>query len=127
MSETQEASSKESQSAFCMKYAATGNAMAPRMDPRETYRVIATTRMKIARATKMALGNKTQNTPSAVATPLPPLKRSQTGKTWPSTAARAAVASNRWGVARQGQALDFNSSVAMYQATQTATAPLMAS
>src|ERR1700732_4175721 len=86
--------------------------------------------MKIASATKMALGNKTQNTPSAVATPLPPLKRSQTGNTWPITAKSAAQDIKRK-VKTQGNATKLPQRLylepARRAANQTAKAPLMAS
>src|ERR1041385_4220027 len=78
----------------------------------------------------MTLGNKTQNTPSAVATPLPPLKRSQTGNTCPSTAQiaandirRKAGAQGCW--TKSPQRLYFDP--ATRAATQTARAPFSAS
>src|SRR5260221_8770400 len=86
--------------------------------------------MKIASATKMALGNKTQKTPSAVATPLPPLKRSHTGKTWPSTA-RSAAQDIKRKVKTQGKATKSPQRLyfdpARRAANQTARAPLIAS
>src|SRR5487761_526710 len=63
----------------------------------------------VARATGRL---KARRTPAEVATPLPPLKPSHTGKRWPSTAASAATAANSGPKPR---------------ATATATAPLPAS
>src|SRR5487761_906553 len=63
----------------------------------------------VARATGKL---KARRTPAEVATPLPPLKPSHTGKRWPSTAAIAATAANSGPKPR---------------ATATATAPLPAS
>ena len=73
----------------------TGRAAAARMLASETKREIAKTARKTSRAQRVAAGERTRKTPRAVATPLPPRKPSQTGKTWPSTAAMAAVQA-RW-------------------------------
>jgi hypothetical protein len=56
-------------------------------------RVPATTATKTATTASTASGHRTENPPTAVATPLPPRNPNQTGKTWPSTAAHAAAPS----------------------------------
>ena len=76
-------------------YAIGGSATDARIDPTEMYRVIQTALRKTASAGPTASGVSTAKTPHAVATPLPPRKRSHTGKTWPTMAARPAAAVHR--------------------------------
>src|ERR1019366_2182467 len=77
--------------------AANGNTAAATMLPSETYRVTATMATKSAKTTRIAVGAMLRNAPTAVATPLPPLKRSHTGYMWPRIANNAARAANRYG------------------------------
>ncbi len=60
-------------------YAIGGSASVASVEPSEMYFVSHTTVVKIAMASVMAIGVTTRNTPQAVATPLPPRKRSHTG------------------------------------------------
>jgi hypothetical protein len=46
---------------------------------------------KIAKVQAVAAGERARKTPRALATPLPPRKPSQMGKTWPRMAATAAT------------------------------------
>ena len=61
-------------------------------EPSETMRVLHTTAMNTTMAAAAAMGASTTKAPLAVATPLPPRKRSHTGATWPTTEATAASA-----------------------------------
>ena len=54
--------------------------------------MVATTTTQIAKQMMAASGISAITAPPATATPLPPLKRSHTGKTWPAMAAAAATA-----------------------------------
>ena len=56
-----------------------GRATAERIDARETYFESAKAAMKTTSAARAAHGASVRKTPKAVATPLPPLKRSHTG------------------------------------------------
>ena len=69
-----------------------GKLAAPIMDASETYRVKAKITANSEMAASAAPGAATRKTPKPVATPLPPLKRSQMGNMWPSTAHKAARA-----------------------------------
>jgi hypothetical protein len=60
-------------------YAIGGNAIDASTDPSEMYLVSHTAAAKIASAGGTASGVSIENTPHAVATPLPPRNRSQTG------------------------------------------------
>ena len=60
-------------------YASGGSAIDATTDPSEMYFVSQTTTAKIASAGGIASGVSTVKTPQAVATPLPPRNRSQTG------------------------------------------------
>src|SRR5712691_1429881 len=68
-----------------------GMAAAAATEPRETYRQQATQRRKSSSALTAANGHRARNTPRAVATPLPPLNLSQTGKQCPSSTTKAAM------------------------------------
>src|SRR5262249_17580195 len=69
---------------------ATGNEIAAAMELAETYFVKAKQSRKMRKEIPTPIGEMYKNAPRAVATPLPPLKRSQTGKQWPRIAQRAA-------------------------------------
>ena len=83
-------------------------------EPSETSRVLHTTAMNTTTAAAAAIGASTAKAPLAVATPLPPRKRSQIGATWPTTEATAASATAP-------------SLACVRRASQTATAPFAAS
>src|SRR5437763_888540 len=69
-----------------------GSASVAAIEPSETYRVAHTVTTNNTAATPVASGVRTQNTPAATATPLPPWKRSQTGEICPTTAAAPVAA-----------------------------------
>src|ERR1700756_4856633 len=69
-----------------------GKAAAVRVDPSEMRRDSATITTKMITATRTDGGLNLRNDPSAVATPLPPRNRSQTGNMWPMMATRADAA-----------------------------------
>ena len=62
-----------------------GNAMAATMDASETYRVVSNTTTQTKKTSGTANGMSPMSAPAEVATPFPPLKRSQTGNEWPAT------------------------------------------
>src|SRR5438876_11449250 len=62
-----------------VRYASGGNAMEAMSEPSEMYFVIHTTARNSANAGGAASGVKTEKTPQAVATPLPPRNRTHTG------------------------------------------------
>src|SRR5215472_18788408 len=90
-------------------------AAAAETEPRETYLQKTTTRMNKMTAARHASGDKTRNIPAAVATPLPPLNFSQTGKQCPSSAASAAII------------IHVALSLVSFSASKTAPAPLATS
>src|SRR3984893_11871073 len=66
-------------------------AAAAAIEPREAYFQYMATKTKIANAANAAGAHNARKTPSAAATPFPPLKFNQTGKQWPINAARPAI------------------------------------
>src|SRR5579863_6382880 len=66
------------------KYTSKGMLAAAASDPSETKRQNQTTSAKRIRAANSASGQRAAKIPAAVATPLPPRKRSQMEKQWPS-------------------------------------------
>ena len=62
---------------------------APVIEPTDTYLVTATIKMNAAPPASKGIGTKAAAAPALVATPLPPLNLSHTGKLWPTTAAMA--------------------------------------
>ena len=72
-----------------------GNAAAATMLPKETYRATAKTMANKRSESSRHFGASATNAPAAVATPLPPLKRSHTGNMCPRSAQKAATAASR--------------------------------
>src|SRR5690349_4928817 len=90
-------------------------ATAEETEPSETYLQKMTTRRNTMTAARHARGDNTRNIPAAVATPLPPLNFSQTGKQCPSKAANAAII------------IQVAASFESFLASKTAPAPLATS
>ena len=67
-------------------YGTIGKAMAAIIEASETWRVVSKTTSQIKKMIGTASGINPMSAPADVATPLPPLKQSQTGKVWPTTA-----------------------------------------
>src|ERR1041385_3799567 len=70
----------------------TGNEAALTMDASDTKRMTSKTMKKMMSEAATAMGSSARNAPVAVATPLPPWNRSQTGNMCPTTATSAAKA-----------------------------------
>src|SRR5258706_1944378 len=67
------------------KYTSKGMLAAAASEPSETNRQNQTTTAKRINAASNASGHSAAKIPAAVATPLPPRKRSQMGKQWPTS------------------------------------------
>src|SRR6266851_3437152 len=93
------------------KYISSGIATAAATEPSETYREKPATNRNKMSPPRNAGGQSARYTPAAVATPLPPLNLSHTGKQWPTSAASPAITIHI--------ALSFE----YFPATSTATAP----
>ena len=76
------------------KYA--GANTAATIDASDTYRVKYTTMPNDARHASASSQSTPNSTPTAVATPLPPLKRKNTGYRWPTNAASPTSAKVAW-------------------------------
>ena len=76
---------------FAAKYVSNGNAMAAIHEPSETILVIAIIIIAIAKQINPICQLVIINTPSEVATPLPPLKPKNIGNVCPITTAIAAI------------------------------------
>src|SRR5215467_3527924 len=74
--------------------AAMGKTAEPTILPKETKRVMATIATNSNSEIATAAGAMPRKAPTAVATPLPPLKRSQRGNMWPTMAQRPARAAS---------------------------------
>ena len=78
----------------------------------DTYPVSATRTSQVSAATPSASGVSPSMTPAAVATPLPPRKRTKTENTWPRIAAMPQASAKSWESETRGAK------------TSTGTAPL---